>query len=290
MAAGVCAAEPPGAEAATELVAGSAPRFADGDHVGGAVGEVSHACTATVAEGTLSHVATVGVMGGAVVRHAARGKGVTGAATVFAAVEVSLRRNAGTGYFATLGMRWAEQSGEHHGRDRRICVRSGIAGNRQSVGIGQTARLVEVVTGIGVCLLDVRQQQHKAGRVLDAVVCVVEHSTVVATGIVKCRWKCIECVVVVVECDAPLFQIVLALGAASSFAGLLYGRQKQRHQNRDDRDHNQQLNQRERATANHGTLLGKTGNEDKTKYGTCLLQEADQQARRQKGWVSEKGR
>jgi hypothetical protein len=53
-----------------------------------------------------------------------------------------------------------------------------------------------------------------------------------------------------VERKAQLFQIVLALSAASSLAGLLYGRQQQCDQNRDDGDDDQQFNQRKPA----GTL------------------------------------
>jgi hypothetical protein len=41
-----------------------------------------------------------------------------------------------------------------------------------------------------------------------------------------------------------LLQVVLALCSASSFSGLLNGRKQKRNQNRDDRDHNQQFDQR----------------------------------------------
>ena len=52
-------------------------------------------------------------------------------------------------------------------------------------------------------------------------------------------------VVVVVQGDTELLQIVLALCSASCLASLLNSRQQQCNQDRDDRDHNQQLDQGE---------------------------------------------
>src|SRR5690606_24823647 len=51
-------------------------------------------------------------------------------------------------------------------------------------------------------------------------------------------------VVVVVHCQADLLQVVAALGAAGGLSCLLDGRQQQRNQDRDDRDHHEQFNQR----------------------------------------------
>jgi hypothetical protein len=45
-----------------------------------------------------------------------------------------------------------------------------------------------------------------------------------------------------------LLHVVDALGAPRRFSRGLHGRQKQRYQNADDRDHDQKLDQRETAT------------------------------------------
>jgi hypothetical protein len=47
-----------------------------------------------------------------------------------------------------------------------------------------------------------------------------------------------------VQCQANLVQVVLALRAPRRLARLLDGRQQQGDQDRDDRDHHQQFNQR----------------------------------------------
>ena len=56
--------------------------------------------------------------------------------------------------------------------------------------------------------------------------------------------KTVERVGVVVDRQDHLLHIVDALGATSRFTNLLYGRQQQCGQHRDDRDHYQQFNQR----------------------------------------------
>ncbi len=60
---------------------------------------------------------------------------------------------------------------------------------------------------------------------------------------------------VVVQCQAKLFQVVAALAAAGGFAGLLHGGQQQRDQDRDDRDHDEQFDQSEPATTGSGHEL-----------------------------------
>jgi hypothetical protein len=50
---------------------------------------------------------------------------------------------------------------------------------------------------------------------------------------------------VVVAGEGNLFEIVLALGAAGSFTGLLNSGQQECDQDRDNRDHNEQFDQRE---------------------------------------------
>ena len=58
-------------------------------------------------------------------------------------------------------------------------------------------------------------------------------------------WKLQMHVVVVVQREANLLHVILALRAASGLTRLLHGRQQQADQNRDDRNHNQQFNERE---------------------------------------------
>ncbi len=52
-------------------------------------------------------------------------------------------------------------------------------------------------------------------------------------------------IMIVVQGQAHLLEIVLALGAAGRLARLLHSRQQQGNQDRDDRDHDEQLNQGE---------------------------------------------
>ena len=54
----------------------------------------------------------------------------------------------------------------------------------------------------------------------------------------------VEHIVIVVQSQANLLQIVFALGPSRSLTGLLDRREKQSNQNRDDRDHDQQFDQR----------------------------------------------
>ena len=61
-------------------------------------------------------------------------------------------------------------------------------------------------------------------------------------------------VVVVVQGQADLLEVVDALGAAGGLAGRLHGRQQQADQDGDDRDHHQQLDQRE-APSSSGLIL-----------------------------------
>jgi hypothetical protein len=51
--------------------------------------------------------------------------------------------------------------------------------------------------------------------------------------------------VVLVQCHADLPQMVLALGSSRRFARRLHCRQKQCNQNPDDRDHDEQLDERD---------------------------------------------
>jgi hypothetical protein len=52
---------------------------------------------------------------------------------------------------------------------------------------------------------------------------------------------------IVVQCDAKLLQIVLALRSPRRLTGHLHGGEQQRHQHADDRNHHQQFNQGEAA-------------------------------------------
>jgi hypothetical protein len=51
---------------------------------------------------------------------------------------------------------------------------------------------------------------------------------------------------VIQDREADLLEVVLALGAVGRLADLLDGRQQQAHQHRNDRDHDEQLDERER--------------------------------------------
>ncbi len=53
-------------------------------------------------------------------------------------------------------------------------------------------------------------------------------------------------VVVVVKRQPQLLQMILALCPASRFTSLLNGREQEGDEDRDDRDHHQQFNERER--------------------------------------------
>ena len=65
-------------------------------------------------------------------------------------------------------------------------------------------------------------------------------------------------VVVVVQRQAELLEVVLALGPVGRLADLLDGGQEQADQDRDDRDDDEQLDERERGPASHEmTLLSK---------------------------------
>ena len=88
---------------------------------------------------------------------------------------------------------------------------------------GEVDRLVQVV------LLDVRQQVRLGREPVG-----VDASRELAVG-----------VVVVVQGQPDLLQVVLALHPGGGLADLLDGGQQQADQDRDDRDHDQQLDQRE---------------------------------------------
>jgi hypothetical protein len=56
-------------------------------------------------------------------------------------------------------------------------------------------------------------------------------------------------IVVVVQREADLFEVVLALRAPCGFPRLLHGRQQQRDQDRNDRDDDEQFDESEPAPA-----------------------------------------
>src|SRR5690349_6280930 len=58
------------------------------------------------------------------------------------------------------------------------------------------------------------------------------------------EWIAAQDALIVVDRQSDLFEIVLALAAAGGRAGLLNGRQKEGHQDRNNGDHHQQLDQR----------------------------------------------
>jgi len=76
------------------------------------------------------------------------------------------------------------------------------------------------------------------------------------------RCKAFVDVDIVVLGDADLLEIVATLRAARGFAGGLHGRQQERDQNRDDRNHNQQFDQSETSThSRHEMKLPRKKNE-----------------------------
>lgn len=62
-------------------------------------------------------------------------------------------------------------------------------------------------------------------------------------------------IMIIVQRESQLLEVVSALGSSSGFSGLLDRRQHQRHQNRDDRNHDQKLNQSKRAVSSKMTVL-----------------------------------
>ena len=89
-----------------------------------------------------------------------------------------------------------------------------------------------------VALLDEAQEHHLAGGV-----------EVLAAAVLRAdtgpEREHLEHVVIVVAGNAELLEIVAALRAAGRFAGGLNGRKQQGDEDRDNRDHDQQLDQRE---------------------------------------------
>ena len=61
-------------------------------------------------------------------------------------------------------------------------------------------------------------------------------------------WKCIQAVVIGMQCQSQLFQVVYTLRPPGCFAGLLNCRKQQRNQDGDDRNHHQQFDQCETTT------------------------------------------
>ena len=112
------------------------------------------------------------------------------------------------------------------GRDVRI-------GRRQ---VGRHDRVVDIVL-VDVVHFDVGEQvePHRA---------VVARAGVAAAGPGRVR-KLAEHAVVVVDCDAALTQVVVRLDLSGPYAHLLHCGDEQRHQDRDDRDHDEQLDEGE---------------------------------------------
>jgi hypothetical protein len=65
----------------------------------------------------------------------------------------------------------------------------------------------------------------------------------------------VERIVVIVHRQPELLQVVLALRPARGLAGLLHGGKQQRDQDRDDRDHDEQFDQRERTRSGSVTEI-----------------------------------
>ena len=64
---------------------------------------------------------------------------------------------------------------------------------------------------------------------------------------------------VVVQRKANLFEMIAALGAASSFAGLLHGREQQRDEHGDNGNHHKEFDEGETDATGGGGLAAKHG-------------------------------
>jgi hypothetical protein len=69
---------------------------------------------------------------------------------------------------------------------------------------------------------------------------------------------------VVVQRESELLEVVLALRATGGLPRLLYSRQEQRNQNGYNRNHDQQLDQRESAPAPHRSMHGSIRFDERT--------------------------
>src|SRR5262249_7471534 len=116
----------------------------------------------------------------------------------------------------------------------------------QRIGRGQERRLVGVNVGtaellVQAGLLQVGENRHGPTPIAGAVD--IRQSREVLVG-----------VVVVVQRQADLLEVVLALDTGGGLTHLLHRRHEQGDQDRDDRDHHQQLDQRERRAMSRRAL------------------------------------
>ena len=80
------------------------------------------------------------------------------------------------------------------------------------------------------CAIEVRQDRHPPCPTI------TNRLGVPPNRITQPHRKHLIGIVVIVECQSQLFEIIPALGSASRFTRLLYCRQKQRNEHRDNRD------------------------------------------------------
>lgn len=120
---------------------------------------------------------------------------------------------------------------------RRTQVRGQLLTNSCCV-IGMVKTNVEIVLIVQRCLLDIGEQQRLPGR--EKVT-----SRGASTDSQHADGKDTVRRLIVVQRQSDLANIVLATCPPGSFSGLLYRWQQQRDQNRDDGNHNKQLNQSE---------------------------------------------
>ena len=92
-------------------------------------------------------------------------------------------------------------------------------------------------------MIEEGQQVEITGVVLDLPVGKIVVAANLATVCVR-RRELTKRLVVVHQRQAKLLHVVLALAASGGFPGLLYGREQQRDEDGDDRNHHQQLDQR----------------------------------------------
>jgi len=105
-------------------------------------------------------------------------------------------------------------------------------------------------------LFDIRQDENGPVRIV--VVNIYLRRLVAWPGLSADR-KCLVGVMIVVQCQANLLEVVLALGAGSGFAHFLHRRNQEGDEDGDDGDHHQQFDQgeiptrdgREESTSQH---------------------------------------
>jgi hypothetical protein len=137
--------------------------------------------------------------------------------------------------------RGTNRPGLGYGHEREVADRSG-AGPRRIPGNQVDNGLAEIELIVQRSAVNVRQEI--CGPRPAAAAVAVGAGREVGRSMLMPDRKDVERIVVVVQGEAELVQVVLALRPAGGLARLLNRRQQQRDQDGDDRNHHQQLDQR----------------------------------------------